>query len=168
MALTGLLSDYKVILPFIMVGEVKSWNYGYCKVTSEELRQKAVSMDINTGDCAHGGIIQKLQQLQITTPKLNRMFWLQPELEYVSDKSEYFFFTGCLPYLDPIFKANGLMLIEIAQDGLRILNKISIIPVVSNDERFCGHDFLWTDRVKEFKLLAKHNLELIKASVQER
>jgi hypothetical protein len=37
MALTGLLSDYKVILPFIRVGEVKSWNYGYCKVTSEEL-----------------------------------------------------------------------------------------------------------------------------------
>jgi Fe-S oxidoreductase len=45
---------------------------------------------------------------------------------------------------------------------LKILNKLGIEPVVSDEERCCGHDMLWSGNIDLFKELAASNIELIK------
>jgi len=51
-----------------------------------------------------------------------------------------------------------------AQSVLKLLNKIGIEPVISKDERCCGHDALWSGDETTFRKLAMWNLEVIQAS----
>jgi Fe-S oxidoreductase len=51
--------------------------------------------------------------------------------------------------------------ISSASNMLKILNKVGIEPVVSDEERCCGHDMLWSGDVEAFKELASFNIELI-------
>jgi len=39
-----------------------------------------------------------------------------------------------------------------------------VVPVVSNDEKCCGHDLNWTGDEKNFEKLMEHNVELVKRS----
>jgi heterodisulfide reductase subunit D len=114
--------------------------------------------------CSHGGALQSLMKI-MTAPELkqNRLGWITPDLK-TSDKSEYLYFVGCLPYFDVFFtdiKANSL---ESAKSTLMILNFLGIEPQVLANERCCGHDLLWMGDVENFKRLAEHNLKLIKES----
>lgn len=114
--------------------------------------------------CSHGGALQSLMKI-MTAPDLkqNRLGWITPDLK-TSEKSEYLFFVGCLPYFDVFFsdlKANSL---EAAKSTLKILNFLGIQPQVLPNERCCGHDLLWMGDLKNFKRLAEHNLKLIKES----
>jgi Fe-S oxidoreductase len=47
---------------------------------------------------------------------------------------------------------------------LRLLNRLGVEPVISNHERCCGHDALWSGNEATFIELAGRNLETIKAS----
>ena len=101
--------------------------------------------------CSHGGALQSL--MKIITPDLK-----------TSEKSEYLFCVGCLPYFDVFFtdiKANSL---ESTRSTLKILNFLGIEPQVLPNERCCGHDLLWMGDLENFKRLAEHNLKLIKES----
>jgi heterodisulfide reductase subunit D len=114
--------------------------------------------------CSHGGALQSLMKI-MTTPDLkqNRMDWITSDLKN-SEKSEYLYFVGCLPYFDVFFtdiKANSL---EAAKSTLKILNFLGIQPRILPNERCCGHDLLWMGDVENFKRLAEHNLKLIKES----
>ncbi len=114
--------------------------------------------------CSHGGALQSLMRI-MTAPDLKqeRLGWITPDLK-TSEKSEYLYFVGCLPYFDVFFtdlKANSL---GIAQSTLKILNFLGIEPQVLSNERCCGHDLLWMGEVENFKRLAEHNLKLIKES----
>jgi heterodisulfide reductase subunit D len=114
--------------------------------------------------CSHGGALQSLMKI-MTAPDLkqNRLGWITSDLK-TSEKSEYLFFVGCLPYFDVFFtdiKANSL---EGARSTLKILNFLGIEPQVLPNERCCGHDLLWMGDMENFKRLAEHNLKLIKAS----
>ncbi len=44
------------------------------------------------------------------------------------------------------------------------MNKAGVVPVVSNDERCCGHDLNWTGDEADFEKLMEHNVELVKRS----
>jgi heterodisulfide reductase subunit D len=114
--------------------------------------------------CSHGGALQSLMKI-MTAPELkqNRLGWITLDLK-TSDKSEYLYFVGCLPYFDVFFtdiKANSL---ESAKSTLKILNFLGIEPQVLANGRCCGHDLLWMGDVENFKRLAEHNLKLIKES----
>jgi Fe-S oxidoreductase len=82
----------------------------------------------------------------------------------VSKKGDVLYFVGCLPYLDVIYKNIGAGSLNIAKGALTILNKANISPVISNDERCCGHDLLWTGDSEGFEKLAKLNVKYIKES----
>ncbi|MCU0859891.1 MAG: (Fe-S)-binding protein, partial [Thermoplasmata archaeon] len=83
----------------------------------------------------------------------------------VADKGDVFYFVGCLPHYDAIFyDRKGLDLQLVAESAVRIMNKAGIVPVVSNDERCCGHDLNWTGGEADFEKLMEHNVEMIKRS----
>ena len=50
---------------------------------------------------------------------------------------------------------------------MRLLNKLDVTPVVSPEERCCGHDLLWNGDRKNFELLARHNVKLVAESGAE-
>jgi Fe-S oxidoreductase len=132
-----------------------------------EMRMEALSKG-KEGLLAHDGILNTIMELQSLNLKQDRNFWITDDLE-VADAGEYFYFVGCLPYFDLVFGEGGLCdvgirSIERARNTVRILNKIGIKPVVSNNERCCGHDLLWNGDLEGFKRLAELNLKTIKES----
>jgi Fe-S oxidoreductase len=101
----------------------------------------------------------------MTTPELKqkRLDWLTADLK-VSAKSDYLYFVGCLPFFDAFFEDLKANPVEIARSTVKILNAMGIEPIVLADERCCGHDLLWAGDVKNFEMLARHNLERLKAT----
>ncbi len=110
---------------------------------------------------AHDGILQTITQMQTSGLPQNRTAWAR-EAGTIKEEGEYYLFAGCVPYFDVLFKDMGVSPLGSASDMLKILNKFGIEPVVSDEERCCGHDMLWSGNVDLFKELALHNVELIK------
>ena len=80
------------------------------------------------------------------------------------EQGEILYFVGCRPYFDVVFRDIDAGAVSGAQNILKILNTCSIAPVVSNDERCCGHDALWNGDEETFKQLAQRNLDMIAAA----
>jgi Fe-S oxidoreductase len=83
---------------------------------------------------------------------------------HVSESSEYLYFVGCLPYFDVIFDELDLKPLEIARSAVRLLNRVGISPIVSDEERCCGADLLLAGDVEGFRDLVKLNVEMIEAT----
>jgi len=115
-----------------------------------------------SGVPAHNGMLQSIMSIQTQDIHQNRTFWIEDGR--VSEKGDIFYFVGCRPYFDVIFRDIDAGSIKGAQNVLKILNACGVEPVVSNDERCCGHDALWNGDEETFKRLAALNLEIIKAS----
>jgi Fe-S oxidoreductase len=111
---------------------------------------------------AHNGMLQTIMSIQTRNIRQNRTFWI--EAGRTKDKGEIFYFVGCRPYFDVIFRDINAGSIRGAQNVLKILNACGVEPVVSNEERCCGHDALWNGDEEKFKLLAQLNLDLIHGS----
>jgi Fe-S oxidoreductase len=103
--------------------------------------------------------------------KQNRLGWLTPDLQ-VAEEGETLYFTGCLPYFGFLFKdigvespfeAIGERAALAAAATVRLLNAGGCAPVVMDNERCCGHDFLWNGDVGLFERLARLNIAAIKA-----
>jgi len=115
--------------------------------------------------CSQGGVIHSTQRIMANTDlKQQRLDWVKEDME-VTDKGDVFYFVGCLPHYDAIFKdMEELRLRDIAESAVRIMNKAGVVPVVSNEEKCCGHDLMWTGNEPDFEKLVDHNVELIKKS----
>jgi len=115
--------------------------------------------------CSQGGLIHSTQRMMAKgTMKQNRLSWIDDDLK-VADKGEVFYFVGCLPHYDAIFyDRKDLELLKICQSAVRIMNAAGIVPVVSNEEKCCGHDLNWTGDEANFEKLMDHNLEMIRKS----
>jgi Fe-S oxidoreductase len=126
-----------------------------------EVRAKARSAG-NFGQCSQAGTLHLLMEL-MADPKLSqdRISWI-PQDAKISKKGEVMYFVGCLPYLDTIYKKIGANSLNTARAALDILNLGGISPVITNDERCCGHDLLWTGDFEGFEKLAKLNLQYFK------
>lgn len=111
----------------------------------------------------HHGILQAVTDLQTRNIKQKRTGWAEQAGKY-TDKGEYFYFVGCLPFFEVAFKYLDVSSIETARSVLQLLNRIGIVPVISNDERCCGHDALWSGNEALFIELAAINIKTIKAS----
>jgi Fe-S oxidoreductase/coenzyme F420-reducing hydrogenase delta subunit len=119
--------------------------------------------------CSQGGLIHSVQRIMAKSNlKQNRLGWVKKDMK-VADKGDVFYFVGCLPQYDAIFyDREGMKLNEIAESAVRIMNKAGIVPVVSNDEKCCGHDLNWTGDEDNFEKLMEHNVQLIKKSGAKR
>jgi len=96
--------------------------------------------------------------------KQNRLGWVKDDMK-VSDKGDVFYFVGCLPHYDAIFyDRQDLKMQKISESAVKIMNKAGIVPVVSNEEKCCGHDLNWTGNEEDFEKLMEHNIELIRRS----
>lgn len=112
---------------------------------------------------SHHGMLQSIAHLQAEGVHQQRTAWTEGAGEY-ADSGEYFYFVGCLPYFDVIFRYLEISPIQTARNVLSLLNRIGITPVISNEERCCGHDALWSGDDTLFKKLAEWNLKIIRAS----
>jgi len=126
------------------------------------IRQEALKLN-NKGIPAHNGMLQSIMAIQASGIKQNRVAWAQ-EAGSIADKGEYFYFVGCLPYFNVIFEDYHSQTLNIGRNVIKILNKLGIEPVVSNDEKCCGHDMLWNGEIESFKKLAAANIEVIKGT----
>lgn len=112
---------------------------------------------------SHHGVLQLVSKLQTRNIQQNRTAWAQ-DVGTFQETGEYYYFVGCLPYFDVTFRYIDVPSLDIARSVLTLLNRMGIEPVISNDERCCGHDALWSGNEALFRSLAELNLEAIKAS----
>ncbi|MEJ2164767.1 MAG: (Fe-S)-binding protein [Desulfobacterales bacterium] len=112
---------------------------------------------------SHHGVLQAIAGLQTRNLKQQRTGWAR-EAGAFRDTGPYFYFVGCLPFFDVTFRYLDMSALDSARSTLTLLNKMGIEPVISDDERCCGHDALWCGDHNTFRKLAEWNLEVIKAS----
>ncbi len=117
-------------------------------------------------DCPHGGTIQSLIRMMAQGgTQQNRLEWLTEDLKTSPDEGEVFFWTGCTMYYDAIFaEYEGAHPLEGTRAAVRLLNALDVTPVVSPQERCCGHDLLWNGDRENFEKLARHNVKLVQDS----
>jgi heterodisulfide reductase subunit D len=125
------------------------------------MRDQAHSMGFD-GVPAHNGMLQTIMSIQTQDVQQNRMYWIEDGK--TRETGEVFYFVGCRPYFDVIFRDIDAGSITGAQNVLKVLNACGVEPVVSNNERCCGHDALWNGNEEKFKQLAQLNLNLIRSS----
>src|SRR5512143_625772 len=103
---------------------------------------------------SHHGVLQAISGLQTGEVKQQRTAWAQ-DVGTFRSTGDTFYFVGCLPYFNVVFGYLGLSPITTAQNILLILNEIGIEPVISDDERCCGHDAMWSGDEATFRKLAQ-------------
>jgi len=111
---------------------------------------------------SHNGMLQTIMSIQTKDIKQNRVSWIEDGK--TQQKGDVFYFVGCRPYFDVIFRNINAGSIQGARNVLKILNACEVEPVISNNERCCGHDALWNGNEDTFKQLARWNLDLIRSS----
>jgi heterodisulfide reductase subunit D len=116
-------------------------------------------------ECPHGGALLSIMRLMAQgNVRQNRLAWLADDLETDPAKGELFYWTGCAPYYDAFFPEMEAPVLPAVRAAVRLLNALGITPVVSPEERCCGHDLLWNGDRESFERLAKHNVALVQAS----
>jgi len=116
-------------------------------------------------DCPHGGALHSLMRMMARGGmKQDRLQWLTEDLETSPEKGDVFYWTGCTMYFDALFTEFQVQTLNGTRSALSLLNRLGISPVVSRDERCCGHDLLWNGDYGNFELLAKHNTDLVARS----
>jgi heterodisulfide reductase subunit D len=114
------------------------------------------------GTPSHNGMLQSIMSIQTKDIKQDRTSWVEDGK--TRETGDVFYFVGCRPYFDVVFRDINAGNINGARNVLKLLNHCGVEPVVSNDERCCGHDALWNGDEEKFKRLARINLEVIRAS----
>lgn len=123
------------------------------------LREKALATG-NAPRLSHHGIFQTITTLQSGTLHQKRTAWAASAGKF-RDQGDYFYFVGCAPYHQTVFRYLDLEMLNTAKSILKLLNKVGIEPVLSDDERCCGHDAFWSGERELFATLARKNVETI-------
>lgn len=107
----------------------------------------------------HHGILKLISEIQANhSSGLKLPEDIIPEGYQISKKGNVAYFFGCLPILDVVFNGLKLNLVDIARNGIKILNNIlDQPPVLLENIKCCGHDALWKGYFDVFKKLAIHN-----------
>jgi heterodisulfide reductase subunit D len=113
---------------------------------------------------AHDGALHSWMRM-MTSPDLQqeRLGWVDRSVK-VATHGPVAFFTGCAPYFDVFFAGIEVDTLSIIKDSVRLLNFLSITPVLLANERCCGHDLLWTGDRENFETLCRLNYEEFKAA----
>ena len=139
---------------------------GYTQLV-QKLRELSYREGIEV-ECPHGGALQSVMRMMATGgTQQNRMEWLSADLKTAPKQGTVFYWTGCAMYYDAFFPDFEVTTLNGTRAAVRLLNKLGLTPVVSPDERCCGHDLLWNGDRKNFELLARHNVKLVADSGAE-
>ena len=115
-------------------------------------------------DCSQGGLLHVMMRIMANSDlPQKRLDWITDDLR-ITDKGDVFFFVGCAPQMDTIFKDRDLGLVETARSAIWLMNQMGIEPVVRADEKCCGHDLNWAGDEKNLVKLMNHNVEVIRKS----
>ncbi len=120
--------------------------------------------------CAHGGVFHSLAGIMANEAmsQPGRLEWVDDDLQ-VTDSGEILYFTGCLPYYEPVLWDVDVHPQEALRSTVRVLNAAGITPVVMADERCCGHDLVWSGQSgTAFAELARLNVEAIRRTGAKR
>lgn len=114
------------------------------------------------GTPTHGGALHHIMEMTASPDlKQSRTDWINGELK-VKKKGEVLYFVGCLPYHQEMFcKDFDFSPVTIAQDTVKILNRLGIEPVVMENERCCAHDLYWLGQLDKFDELGHLNIKEI-------
>ncbi len=116
-------------------------------------------------ECPHGGALQSMMRMMASGgTQQDRLGWLSEDLDTDPKKGDVFYWTGCTMYYDAFFTDYGVSTLDGTRAAVRLLNHLGVTPVVSPDERCCGHDLLWNGDRKNFELLAELNVKLVRDS----
>ncbi|MDR3553723.1 MAG: (Fe-S)-binding protein [Syntrophobacteraceae bacterium] len=126
------------------------------------LREEAIKRGLAPA-LAHHGMLQSVMEFQAEGVRQKKTDWAR-EAGKIADRGEVFYFVGCMPYFDVIFRDIGVDSLSIGRSVIKILNAAGVTPVVSDQEACCGHDMLWNGNPETFKKLAAKNIELIRGS----
>lgn len=137
---------------------------GYTEMV-RRMREEAYAGGVEP-DCPHGGALQSIMRIMASggTPKQDRLAWLDGDLKTEPKTGEFFYWTGCTMYFDALFPELEAKTLEGTKAAISLLNILGIEPVVSSDERCCGHDLLWNGDRESFEKLARHNVKLVAES----
>ena len=111
----------------------------------------------------HDGILTIISEIQANRPSGFKISSdLVPDGYKISKEGKIAYFFGCLPILNIVFDNLNVNLLEVAQNGIKILNKVlKQPPVIIENIKCCGHDALWKGHFETFKKLAEHNVNEI-------
>jgi Fe-S oxidoreductase len=115
--------------------------------------------------CPHGGALHSVMRMMARGgTQQNRLEWLGDDLKTDPEHGELFFWTGCTMYYDAFFGDFGVSTLDGTRAAIRLMNHCGVEPVVSAEERCCGHDLLWNGDRASFRQLAEHNVRLVAES----
>lgn len=125
----------------------------------------------NTPAEVHGGSLLSVQRLsknpQLKQARTGRTGWIKKPLEVSFNKGKYLYWVGGAPFFAVVMPDVGQTSLDSARAAILLLNRLGIKPVVLEDERFSGHDLLWTGDREGFLELARQNLEAVARSGAE-
>jgi Fe-S oxidoreductase len=128
------------------------------------LREIAFREGVET-KCPHGGALQSVMRMMAKGgTQQDRLAWLGDDLKTDSAKGDVFYWTGCTMYYDAFFPEFESATLDGTRAAIRLMNRLGVTPVVSPEERCCGHDLLWNGDRKSFEALARHNVKLVAES----
>lgn len=109
---------------------------------------------------SHGGTLKSLYHLMTAAGmKQDRLSWLSGDLEVSTTTGDILLFVGCAPYFDTFFSDFGTNTLAGIKGAIKLLNAVGVTPVLSPNERCCGHDALWLGDEKTCRELADRNIE---------
>jgi Fe-S oxidoreductase len=120
--------------------------------------------------CAHGGVFHALAGIMANeaVDQPGRLDWVDDDIQ-VAERGDVLYFTGCLPYFEPVLWDVDVHPQGALKSTVRVLNAGGITPVVMPDERCCGHDLVWSGQSgTAFAELARLNVEAIKRTGAKR
>jgi len=116
-------------------------------------------------ECPHGGALQSVMRMMAKGgTQQDRMAWIDSDIETEPKQGSVFYWTGCTMYYDAFFPDFGVKTLDGTRAAIRLMNAAGVTPVVSPEERCCGHDLLWNGDRASFEALAKHNVKLVAES----
>jgi len=130
------------------------------------LREKARRVG-EEGICTHAETLSAIGSLQLMPGFRRSTSWLGKGVK-TRKRGKVYYFGGCLPFLDIVFRDIGFQGSRIANSSIRLLNRIGIVPAVSEQEVCCGHDSYWTGQTAEARTIAKKAIEAVKATGAEK
>ncbi len=119
-------------------------------------------------ECPHGGALHSVMRMMATGgTQQKRMSWMTEDLRTAPARGQVFYWTGCTMYYDAFFPDFQVSTLDGTRAAVRVMNKVGVTPVVSPEERCCGHDLLWNGDRRHFEMLARHNVKLVADSGAE-
>ena len=116
-------------------------------------------------ECPHGGALQSTMRMMANgTVRQNRLGWVTDDLKTDRGTGRVFYWAGCAVYYNAFFPKLPVRIVEGNRAAVRLMNYLNFTPIVSPDERCCGHDLLWNGDRDNFERLARQNVALVAES----